>query len=170
MVLGMSLSTFTTLHVVLSLVGIAAGLVFLVGALRSAHYAGWTALFLSTTILTSVTGFLFPFERVLPSHVFGVVSLALLAVAVAALYGYRLAGAWRWLYVVAAVVSLYLNVVVAVVQAFLKLTFLQPLAPTQSEPPFLIAQALVLVAFVALGALAVRRFHPDQGRPALRTA
>lgn len=170
MVLGMSLSAFTTLHVVLSLVGIATGLVFLAGALRSTHYAGWTALFLSTTILTSVTGFLFPFERVLPSHVFGVISLVLLAVAVVALYGYRLAGAWRWLYVVVAVVSLYLNVFVAVVQAFLKLPFLQPLAPTQSEPPFLIAQALVLVSFVALGTLAVRRFHPDQARPVLRTA
>ena len=169
MVLGMSLSAFTTLHVVLSLVAIAAGLVWLYGVLMSAHYPAWTAVFLATTVLTSVTGFLFPFERVLPSHVFGVLSLAILTVTLLALYRFSLAGRWRWLYVVTGMVALYLNVFVAVVQAFLKLPFLQRLAPTQTEPPFIVAQGLVLIAFIALGVLAVRSFHP-RASPALRPA
>lgn len=168
MVLGMSISTFTTVHVVLSLVGIAAGLVWLLGLVRSQHLGRWTALFLATTVLTSVTGFMFPFEKVLPSHVFGVVSLALLAVTLPALYAFQLSGRWRWLYVVTGMIALYLNCVVAIVQAFLKIAPLRALAPTQTEAPFLAAQALLLVAFVALGFRALKRFHPDATRPALR--
>ena len=114
----------------------------------------WTATFLLTTILTSLTGFLFPFGPILPSHIVGAISLAVLAVAVVALYYYRLAGAWRWIYVTAAVLALYLNVFVGVVQAFLKVPALNALAPTQAEPPFAIAQGLVLILFIVLGIVA----------------
>ena len=170
MVLGLSLANFTLLHVVLSLVGIATGLVVLYGMLTSRSFSGWTLVFLATTILTSVTGFLFPFERVLPSHVFGVVSLVLLAIAVVALYGNRLAGRARWIYVVTAVAALYLNAFVGVVQAFLKLPFLRPLAPTQTELPFILAQGITLIAFIALGYIAARGFRPQsQSSPATAT-
>ena len=170
MVLGMSLATFTLLHVVVSLIGIATGLVVLFGMVTSRALGGWTLLFLATTILTSVTGFLFPFERVLPSHVFGVVSLGLLVIAVVALYGYRLSGAARGLYVVSAVIALYLNAFVGVVQAFLKLPFFNALAPTQTELPFIAAQGVTLIAFAALGFIAVRRFHPPGRMAVLRAA
>jgi hypothetical protein len=170
MILGMSISTFTLFHTVLSLIGIAAGVVFLQGVLKSKHYHGWTALFLTTTILTSVTGFFFPVDRVLPSHIVGLLSLVLLAIAVLALYRYRFAGSWRWIWVATAIASLYLNVFVAIVQAFAKLPFLKSLAPTQSEPPFVIAQAVVLIVFVALGVLALRSFHPETTRGMLRAA
>jgi hypothetical protein len=160
MVLGLSLSAFTTLHVVISLIGIASGLIVLYGMLAGHRMNGWTALFLLTTILTSVTGFLFPFNGWLPSHAVGAISLVVLAAAVFALYVFRLSGAWRWIYVASALAALYLNVFVGVVQAFQKLAVLQPLAPTQSEPPFAIAQLVVLAIFLAAGFLAVRRFHP----------
>ena len=149
------------LHVVLSLIGIVSGLVVLYGLLTGKPFVGWTALFLGTTILTSSAGFLLPPFGFDPPRAVGLISLVLLAVAVAALYAFHLARAWRWVYVVAATIALYLNVFVAVIQAFQKLPFLQPLAPTQSEPPFVVAQALVLLVFVALGALAVIRFHPE---------
>ena len=161
MMLGMSLSTFTTLHVIISLIGIVTGLVALLGMLGGKHLGGWTALFLATTVLTSVTGFLFPFTKLLPSHVVGIISLAVLAAALLALYVFRLDGPWRWIYVVGAVLALYLNVFVGVVQAFQKLAFLQPLAPTQVEAPFIVAQAAVLALFAVLGFLAVKRFHPQ---------
>jgi hypothetical protein len=160
MILGMSLSTFTTFHVVLSLIGIAAGFVVLFGMLGSKKLPGWTALFLATTVLTSATGFLFPFDHLLPSHIVGIISLVVLAIALFALYGRRLAGSWRWIYVVTAMVSLYLNVFVAVVQGFLKVPALHALAPTQAEPPFAIAQGVVLVIFIVLTVLAIRAFHP----------
>jgi ABC-type Na+ efflux pump permease subunit len=117
-------------------------------------------------VLTSVTGFFFPFDKILPSHIVGVISLVVLAIAILALYALHLAGPWRWIYVVSAVLALYLNVFVGVVQAFQKLPFLASLAPTQSEPPFLIAQAIVLVIFVVLGVVAVRSFHPPAAAPA----
>lgn len=160
MILGMSLAAFTGTHVVISLVGIVGGVVVLAGMLSARRLPGWTVLFLSTTVLTSVTGFFFPSERVLPSHIVGVISLVVLSVALLALYGYRLAGAWRWLYVVSAVLALYLNVFVGVAQAFQKLPVLSRLAPTQSEPPFLVGQLLVLVIFAVLGARAAVRFRP----------
>jgi hypothetical protein len=160
MILGMSTATFTLVHVVLSLVGILAGLVVVFGMFSSKKLEGWTALFFATTVLTSVTGFFFPFDKILPSHIVGIISLVVLAIAIVALYALHLAGPWRWIYVVSAVVALYLNVFVAVVQAFQKLPFLASLAPTQSEPPFLIAQSVVLVIFVGLGIVAVRSFHP----------
>ena len=160
MILGMSISTFTLVHVVLSLVGIFAGFVVLFGMFSSKSLDGWTALFLATTVLTSATGFFFPTAQLLPSHIVGIISLIVLAVAIVALYTYRLAGAWRWIYVVGAVVALYLNVFVAVVQAFQKVSFLNALAPTQSAPPFIVTQVVVLGIFIALGFVAVRSFHP----------
>ena len=170
MILGMSLSAFTLFHVVLSLVGIVAGLVVLAGMFGSRLQRGWTALFLATTVLTSVTGFLFPFERVLPSHVVGVISLVVLAIAIAALYLYHLARSWRWIYVASALAALYLNVFVLVAQAFLKVPFLNALAPTGSEPAFILAQLVVLVAFVWLGVVALRSFHPAADSSRLRVA
>jgi hypothetical protein len=167
MILGMSISTFTSLHVVISLMGIIAGLIVLFGMFSAKRFPGWTALFLATTVLTSVTGFFFPRDQLLPSHVVGIISLVVLAVALLALYVNRLAGSWRWIYVATAVVALYFNVFVGVVQAFQKLSFLRPLAPTQSEPPFLVAQGLVLAAFIAFGIVAVRSFHPERA-PAFR--
>jgi hypothetical protein len=158
MMLGMSLARFTTLHVIISLVGIASGAIVLIGMLSGRQVAGVTALFLATTVLTSLTGFFFPFQKLLPSHVVGVISLVVLTFALLALYAFQLAGAWRGVYVIGAVLALYLNVFVAVVQAFQKLPFLKPLAPTQSEPPFAIAQLVVLIAFVALGFVALRSF------------
>jgi hypothetical protein len=160
MILGTSTATFTLLHVIISLIGIASGFVVLFGFLNANRSAGWTALFLTTTVLTSVTGFFFPTTTILPSQIVGVISLVVLAVAIFALYHSQLAGAWRWVYVSSAMIALYLNVFVGVVQSFQKLAFLKPLAPTQSEAPFLIAQMVVLGLFVLLGIGAVRRFHP----------
>jgi hypothetical protein len=124
--------------------------------------SGMTALFLLTTVLTSVTGFLFPISGFTPAIGTGIISLVALAFALLGLYVFHLAGAWRWIYVVTAVIALYLNVFVLVVQSFQKLAFLQRLAPTQSEPPFAIAQGIVLLLFIVAGVVAVRRFHPER--------
>jgi len=168
MILGMSISAFTTLHVVLSLIGIATGFVVVAGMLGSKTLDGWTGAFLATTILTSVTGYFFPVDKVLPSHIVGALSLIALVLAVLGFYRYRLEGSWRWIYVVTAVVALWFNVFVAVAQLFAKIAFLHDLAPTQSEPPFIISQLVVLVAFVALGIAAVRSFHPASSASSLR--
>jgi hypothetical protein len=161
MILGLSTYAFTVLHVVVSLIAIAAGFVVVFGMFGSNRLRGWTALFLAATILTTVTGFLFPINGFTPALAFGVISSLLLAAALLALYAYGLAGAWRWIYVASAILALYLNVVVGIVQSFQKLAFLRPLAPTQSEPPFLVAQIVVLVIFIVLGIAAVRKFHPE---------
>jgi hypothetical protein len=129
--------------------------------LRARRLPGWTAVFLVTTILTSVTGFMFPISGLTPAIVFGLISIVILVIALAALYLKHLSGAWRWIYVTTALVALYLNVFVLIVQSFQKLPALQKLAPTQSEPPFLIAQAVALIAFLILGAMAARKFRPD---------
>jgi len=163
MLLGMSEPTFTVVHVLLSLIAIAAGLVVLGAMFGSNRLPGWTAVFLATTVLTSVTGFQFPRDHLMPSHVVGIISLVLLAIALLALYRQRLARAWRWTYVVCAVVALYLNVFVLVVQLFQKLPALARLAPTQSEPPFVVAQLAVLTIFAALGLGAAIRFRPAAG-------
>ena len=167
MILGMSTSAFTLFHVALSLVGIVAGVVVAAAMLGSKTANGWTALFLATTVLTSVTGFLFPSDKVLPSHIVGVISLLVLIIAIAALYGYRLARSWRWIYVVSALVALYLNVFVLVAQAFQKVAVLNALAPTQSDPGFIIAQLIVMAIFVVLGIRTVKRFHPEANASAL---
>jgi hypothetical protein len=155
--LGMSLFTF--IHVLLSLVGIVSGLIVASGLLRSRHFGAWTLLFLSTTLATSLTGFGFNRDHLLPSHVVGIISLVLLALAILALYVFALARSWRRVYVVCAIIALYLNVFVLVVQAFQKLPTLHDLAPTQSELPFVAVQAIVLVAFVILGTRAAVRFR-----------
>ena len=160
MMLGLSLSTFTTIHVIISLIAIATGFVTVFGMLTGNRMARWTAIFLVMTVLTSVTGFGFPFDHFLPSHWVGVVSLVFLAVALFAVYVKHLAGAWRWIYVVSAIVALWFNVFVLIVQSFMKISVLKLLAPTQSEPPFQIAQGAALVLFVVLAILAVRQFRP----------
>lgn len=157
MILGMTPAVL--FHVVLSLVGIGSGLVVLYGLVASKRLGGWTALFLATTLATTITGFLLPFVRFLPSHATGIVSLLVLAATIPALYVFRLAGRWRKVYVIGAVVALYLNVFVLVVQLFLKVPALKAIAPTQSDPPFAIAQGVVLLLFVGLGIAAVRRFR-----------
>ena len=161
---GIPTALFLQFHVFISLVAIAAGFVVLYGLLKG-HFSGaWTILFVVTTTLTSVTGFpLEPFG-VTPGRIFGVILLVLMALAIVALYGFHLAGSWRWVYVASATAALYLNVFVAVVQSFQKLSFLHPLAPTGSEPPFLVTQLALLALFIALGVVATKRFHP-----ALRT-
>ena len=170
MIFGMTLGTYTFLHVLISLVGIGSGLIVMFGLLSGKRLDGWTGLFLATTVLTSVTGFGFPFEHLLPSHIVGVISLLILAVAIAARYVFHLTGAWRWIYVVGAGMALYLNVFVLVAQVFLKVPALKALAPTQKEPPFLIAQLVVLVVFAGLVILATKRFHIEPERERARAA
>ena len=162
MILGMTTSTFTWLHVLISLAGIGTGFIVVYGLISGKRLDGWTAIFLATTVLTSLTGFLFPVEHILPSHVVGVISLVVLAVAILARYALHLAGVWRWIYVLCAVLALYLNVFVAVVQSFLKVPALKALAPTQKEPPFLVAQLAVMALFIALGIFSVRKFHIER--------
>ena len=160
MTLGIPADLFLQIHVALSLVGIVAGVFVLYGLLTGKALGGWTALFLVTTILTSVTGYPIPPFGFDPPRVVGTISLVLLAIAVGAFYLFHLAGAWRWVYVVTAVMALYLNVFVAVVQSFTKIPALVALAPTQSEPPFIVVQLVALIVFVVIGFVAVRRFHP----------
>jgi hypothetical protein len=151
---------YTLVHVAISLLGIGSGFVVIYGMLSNRPLAGWTKFFLATTILTSVTGFGFPITKFTPGLAIGIISLVLLAVAVYALYKQRLAGAWRWIYIVTAVIAQYLNFVVLIVQSFQKVAPLKALAPTQSEPPFLIAQLAALAIFIALGIMAVVKFRP----------
>jgi len=162
MMLGLSLSAFTILHVIISLIAIAAGFAVLFGLLGSSHMPAMTAVFLLFTILTSVTGFMFPFTQLLPSHMIGILSLLLLAVACVALYGMKLSGAWRRIYVVTALLSLYLNVFVFVIQGFLKVPTLAALAPGNppTGPVFAVVQGLVLVFFAVVIVGAWRRFRP----------
>lgn len=166
MILGMSTSTFTLLHVLISLVGIGSGLVVVFGMISGKRLDGWTPIFLASTVLTSLTGFFFPFDHLLPSHKVGIISLIVLAVAMVALYARRLEGGWRSTYVISAVLALYLNVFVLVVQAFLKVPTLKALAPAGFEPPFLVAQTIVLALFVMIGIFAAKRFRSPALAPA----
>ena len=161
MILGLfSLSAYTIMHVIISMVAIATGLVVLVGVLGGKRLDGWTFWFLLTTALTSITGFGFPFDHLLPSHIVGIISLAALLIAIVARYAFDLAGPWRGLYVFAAMLALWFNVFVLVAQAFQKVSALKALAPTQADPPFLIAQTVVMVLFIIMGIAALRKFHP----------
>lgn len=157
MILG--LQPFTFAHVLISLVAIATGFVVLFGMLNAKRLEGWTSIFLVTTVATSLTGFGFPIDIILPSHIVGIISLVVLAVAIIARYAFRLAGPWRVVYVLGAGIALYLNVFVLVVQLFRKVPALNALAPTQSEPPFALTQGAVLVVFVVLVAAAAMRFR-----------
>ncbi|MBX3413898.1 MAG: hypothetical protein KF708_14500 [Pirellulales bacterium] len=153
----MYLSTITFVHVAVSLFAIGAGFVVVHGFLKGRRLDGWNAAFLGTTIATSASGYLFPFEKLLPSHALGAISLVVLGVAVYARYGRHLAGRWSTTYVVTALAAFYLNFFVLVVQSFLKVPALRALAPTQTEAPFAVAQLVVLVAFVAMGYFATSR-------------
>jgi hypothetical protein len=153
------MSTFTFVHVVLSLIGIFSGFVVVYGLFAADRLNGWTALFLITTILTSVTGFLFPFHKFLPSHGVGTISLIVLAIAIVARYMRHMAGAWRKVYVITAMIALYLNVFVLVAQLFMKVPALKAMAPTGSGPPFLISQIVVMALFIVLTIVAVKRFR-----------
>ena len=153
------LSMFTLIHVVISVLGIITGLIVVGGLLAGARLDGWTAVFLATTTLTSVTGFGFPSAQVLPSHIVGAISLVVLALCLAARYWMQLAGRWGTTYVITAVAALYLNVFVLVVQLFVKTPPLAQLAPTQQEAPFAVTQALVLALFLWLGRAAMRSFR-----------
>lgn len=164
MIFGMT--TFTVVHVVLSLIGIFTGFVVVFGLLTAKRLDAWTALFLASTALTSVTGFMFPFHKFLPSHGVGIVSLIVLALAIPARYVFHLAGGWRRTYVITAMIALYLNVFVLIAQLFMKVPALKAMAPTQSEPPFLVTQLVVMAIFVVLAVLATIRFRSEQ----LRTA
>ena len=160
------MATLTIVHVALSLAGIVSGLVVLARFLTARTLDGWNHVFLATTVLTSATGFVFPFQRLLPSHVVGMLSLVILAAALFAVYARRLAGVWKRTYIVCAMLALYFNVFVLVVQSFMKVPALHGLAPTQTEPPFVIAQVAVLVLFVAAGVAAVARSNRWPARPA----
>lgn len=159
MILSMSTATYTFLHVLISLVGIGSGLIVMFGFLTGKRLDGMTAIFLVTTLVTSLSGFGFPFDHLLPSHIVGIISLVMLAIAIPARYIFHLAGAWRTTYVIGASIALYLNVFVLVAQLFEKVPALKALAPTQKEPPFLVAQLLVLGLFIVLTILSAKRFH-----------
>jgi hypothetical protein len=163
MIYGWSLPSFTLLHIIISLIGLFTGAVVITLMLRGRKSPVWTAMFLATTVVTSVTGFMFPSPSFGPAHMLGIISLAVLAIAIYALYGPRLAGIWRAVFIVTALVALYLNVVVGVLQAFRKVPGFHAMAPTQSELPFIVAQTLVLTFFAAIGIIALFRYRP-QGR------
>ena len=157
--LGTGLLIYSLFHVAISLVGIATGFVVMYGMLNGRRLDRWTAVFLATTVATSVTGFGFPFKGITPGIVLGVLSLIALAIALYARYPRRLEGHWRSTYVIASIVAQYFNVFVLIVQSFQKVAPLHALAPTQSEPPFAIVQGVNLIAFVVLGILCVRKFR-----------
>lgn len=163
---GMSLTTFTQFHVAISLIAIISGIVAAFGMLGARRMPGMTALFLITGAATSITGFMFPtpFDA---ADVIGIISLILLALAIVALYTHKLARAWRGTYVVCAIFALYLNCFVLVVQSFQKISFFHALAPTQKEPPFAVAQAVLLILFVGLGVAAFRKYRPIARGPVL---
>lgn len=161
MILGMSPLLF--LHVVISLVGIATGFVVMASMLASRRLDGLTATFLATTLLTSLSGFVLPAEHLMPSHVVGIISTVVLAATFFARYARAMAGPWRWIYVVTAVVAQWFNVFVLIAQLFQKVPALHALAPTGSEPPFAVAQLTVLAIHAAIAVLAVRKFRPAVG-------
>jgi len=169
-VFGMSLATYTLIHVIISLVGIGSGLIVLFGMFGGKRLDGMTALFLATTALTSLTGFGFPFEHVTPGIVLGILSLIVLAIAIPARYSFRMAGKWRAIYVITALIALYFNCFVLIAQSFLKVPALHALAPKGNEPPFAIAQGILLVLFIVVGILAVRKFRPEQAISVARAA
>jgi len=170
MVFGMSLATYTLIHVIISLIGIGSGLVVLFGMFGGKRLDRMTALFLATTALTSLTGFGFPFEGVTPGIILAILSLIVLAIAIPARYSFHMAGKWRAIYVITAVIALYFNCFVLIAQSFLKIPALHALAPKGNEPPFAIAQGILLVLFIVAGTLAVKKFHPADATTLARAA
>jgi hypothetical protein len=163
----MILRIYTIVHTLLSLVGIFTGFVVLFGLLAGKRLDGWTKWFLITTAATVVTGFLFPFHGLTPAINLGIIASVILAITIYARYPGRLVGAWRWVYVIGALLSLYFNVFVAIVQSFQKLPALHALAPTQTEPPFAITQLVTLALFIILIIAGVVRFRVE---PPVRAA
>jgi hypothetical protein len=164
MIFGMT--TLTFVHVLLSLIGILSGIVVVYGLMTAKRLDGWTALFLASTVATSVTGFFFPFRGITPADVFGVLSLIVLPIAFFARYVRNLAGGWRRTYVITAMIAFYLNVFVLIAQLFDKVPALKAMAPTKSEPPFMVTQLVVLVLFVVLTLAAAKRFREEPVRTA----
>jgi hypothetical protein len=160
MVLGMSLATYTAVHVIITLIGIASGLIVLFGLLSGRLLGAWNGVFLVTTVLTSITGFGFPYTKVTPGIILGILSLVVLAIAIFALYGRHLSGAWRRTYVITAMIALYFNVFVLVAQLFEHVPAIHAFTPTQSEGPFKIAQLLLLILFAVFITGAARKFRP----------
>lgn len=156
MIYGMT--TFTFVHVALSLIGILSGIIVMLGLLFVKRLDLFTAIFLVSTVLTSVTGFLFPFHGFLPSYGVGIVSLIVLAIAIYARYAGHLIHAWRATYVISAMIALYLNVFVLIAQLFMKVAALKAIDPAQSASLFKLAQGITLLLFILLTILATRRF------------
>jgi hypothetical protein len=165
MILGMSLSTYTTVHVILSLIAIFTGFIVVFGLFASKKMGGMTAIFLLTAILTSAGGFLFPNDHITPGIIIGIVCLVVILIAIIARYALHLSGASRGIYAVSAVFTLYFNFFVLVAQGFAKVSYLHSLAPTQKEPPFFIAQGIALVLFIVFAVTAVKKFHPGHQPP-----
>ena len=163
MIFGMTL--FTTIHVVITLIAMVAGLIAIFGMIGNERRDTVNGVFLRFTVLTSVTGFLFPIHGLTPALILGMMSMAVLAIALAARYRFAMQGSWRWAYVVTAVIAQYFNSFVLVVQSFLKIPALHVLAPQGNEPPFAIAQGAVLLLYVVLGYLSVKRFRPQSTGP-----
>src|SRR6266567_2995618 len=157
----MILQIYTIIHTLISLVAIVTGFVVLFGLLAGQRLDGWTKWFLITAVATTVTGFFFPFHGFTPAIGLGIISLPFLALTIFARYPKHLAGSWRWIYVIGAVICLYFNLFVAVVQAFEKIPALHALAPTQSEPPFKLTQLVLLLVSALLAIVAAIRFHPE---------
>ena len=160
----MILHIYTVIHTLISLIAIFTGLIVLFGMIGCKRLDGWTKWFLITAVLTTVTGFFFPFHGFTPAVRLGIISLPFLALAIFARCWKQLAGAWRWVYVIGAVICLYFNLFVLVVQSFLKIPALHAVAPTQTETPFKLTQLFVLVLSVVLASIAVVRFHPERAR------
>ena len=162
MILGVSPYIFTLVHSIFSLAAILSGGFVVYGFFKSRHFHHWIELFLLTSVLTSVTGFLFPSSQFGPAHIVGVISLVILALAFFSLYFTNILGVWRWIYVSSCVTALYLNIFVGIVQSFRKLKILKEVAPTQTEPAFLLVQVAVLIVFFVVGVNALRAFHPER--------
>ncbi|HMF80613.1 MAG TPA: hypothetical protein VK562_04360 [Candidatus Acidoferrum sp.] len=157
----MILQIYTIVHTLISLIAIFTGLIVLFGMIGGKRLDGWTKWFLVTAVATTITGFFFPFHGFTPAIGLGIISLPFLAITIFARYAKHLAGSWRWIFVIGAVICLYFNLFVLVVQAFEKITALHALAPTQSEPPFKLAQLVVLLVSALLAIVAAIRFHPE---------
>src|SRR5437899_3331330 len=164
------MNILTAIHVVISVIGILSGLVVMFGMLARKRLDGWTVVFLVSTVATSVTGFFFPFHGFTPAIAVGIISLFILAVAILARYGRRLAGPWRRVYVICAILAQYLNVFVLIVQLFQKVPMLKAMAPTQSEPSFLLTQLVVLALFIVLTVVAAIKFRIEPAGARVRTA
>jgi hypothetical protein len=159
MIFGMSLATYTIVHVIISLIAIGTGLIVLFGLLGGRLLKPWNGIFLVTTILTSVTGFFFSYTKITPGIILGILSLIVLAIALLALYAFHLNGGWRRTYAITALIALYFNIFVLVAQLFGKVPALHALAPTQTEPPFKIAQLLLLIFFIGVIVAAAKKFR-----------